>query len=109
MRLDALEKVLVEEATPIGALLGWNVVAEHIEPAAHHLLVDAALHEPFAPLFGVAHAGRHRPLRIVVRERKAKAAILDRELHRGERTAARRHVVEKGGRHEMGMRVDDHD
>ena len=109
MGFHTLEQVLVEEPAPVGAFVGRNVIAEHVEPAADDLLVDAAVGEPFAALVGVAHAGRHRPLGIVVGEGETKSAVLDRKLHRRKRMAARRDVIQECRGHVVGMRVDDHD
>ena len=85
-----------------------EVVAEHVEPAADHLPVDAVLGAATRGAFGVAHAGRHRPLRLVAGEGEAHGARLHGHLDGRERQPLRLQRVEQGGRHEMRMSVDDH-
>ena len=54
--LAAAEHRLVRKARPIGAFLGRQFVAEHVEPAARHLAVDPLRREPGFALRHVGHA-----------------------------------------------------
>jgi hypothetical protein len=101
------QHVGVEEAAPVGRLLGRQVIAEHVEPAADDLLVDAMCREPLAARLGGAHPGRDRSLGLVPREGEPHAAI-DRDLHRRRNPPPRCELLEQGRGNEVGMRVDDH-
>jgi hypothetical protein len=106
--LHAREHVRVEIAAPVGALVRRDVVAEQVEPAAHHLPVNAARGEPALARIGVAHAAGHRTLGVVARECETVAAVRDGHLHRRKGSFLRGDLIQEGGWDVVRMRVNDH-
>src|ERR1019366_6685537 len=103
-----LEHMLIEKAAPFKRFIRRQVVAEHVEPTANRLFVNAAVGEPYLSPLNVAHAGRHRPFCLLSRENKTHTAVLDADFYRREETPLRCHIVEQRLRNEMSMGIDDH-
>ena len=104
----ALQHVLIQEAAPVSALFGGNVVAEHIEPAANDLLVDVLVGQPFAAALGVAHALGDRAFRLVLREGETHGLAIHHHLDGGKLAGVVGQIFNDGGRNIMGVGVDDH-
>src|ERR1700733_4040588 len=102
-----LEQMTVQEPVPFQSLVRRQVIAEHIEPATDHLLVDAAVGEPFPAALDVAHSRGDRPLRLLSREGKPRAAVFGDGLDGRER-ALRERLVEQGLRNEVRVGINNH-
>src|SRR5262245_46705350 len=97
--------MLVDEGRPAQALLGRDLVAEHVEPAAYHLALDLVVVEPLEARGDVAQRLRHRPRRLAARE--AEAALLG-DADRGEARGLCADRLDQAGRHQVRVTADDH-
>src|SRR5690606_40878623 len=85
-----------------------QLVAEHVEPAADDLPVDALRAHPLQALLGVAQPGSDRAREGAAGEAEAHAALVALDLHRGELALTLGQGLEQRGGHEMSVDVDDH-
>jgi hypothetical protein len=106
-RLHTRQQMLVVEAAPIGALVGRKLVAEAVEPAAHHLAADILPGHPGAALLDVAQRRHDRPGHFGAGKGKAQLAVLLPGLERGEQALLRLDVGKQRRRNEMGVGIDD--
>jgi hypothetical protein len=72
------------------------------------LAIDALLPHPGKASGNVAQGLRYRPGRLAAGEGKGEAAALLDDAQRGKARAVATDRVEKIGRHQMGMGIDDH-
>ena len=106
--LDAFEHVLIEKARPVGALLRRQLIGEHVEPAADHLLVDFLLDEPLLAMVDVAEPSDHRPRELAAAKRQRQCALVLLGLDRRKQPLLRLEVVEQRLRNVMSMHIDVH-
>ena len=106
--LAGLQQMVVDHAAPVGCFVRRQFVAEHVEPAAAHLMVDTALAHPLQSLFRIAQARCYRPRRLAAGKRKLEAAIALQQFDRRKLPDTALQVLEHGLRGEMGVDVDVH-
>jgi len=102
------EQRVVDEPAPGFAFGGGKLVAEHVDPAADHLAIDALAVHPGEPSRKVGERLRYRARRLAVRERKGEASAVLDQAQRGKSILRLGDGGQQVRRHQMGMGIDDH-
>ena len=99
---------VVGEPAPAFAFGARQFIAEHVDPAAHDLLVDSLLGHPGGARGDIGQRLRHRPRRLGAGEGKGeRAGVLDLP-HIGKLARILADRRQQPGRHQMGVAIDDH-